>query len=69
MAHQVVLMQSLHDDNDGSLRFVIEPREEGIIVKFVSLASERFRSGILRLQRIVDDDEVGSPPHYGASDG
>jgi len=60
MANEVILVQPLHDDDDAASPLVVETGEEGIVVPVVDRLSANFGESLVRLQRIVDDDDVGA---------
>ena len=60
MADEIVFVQPLHDDDDRALGLVVEARIERAVEPFVGGGSAALRHGVARLQRIVDDDEVGA---------
>jgi hypothetical protein len=61
VSDEVVLVQPLHDDDNGAVTLVVEPAIKGVIVPLVGGLSLRVGERLLRLQRIVDDDDVGAP--------
>jgi len=68
MAGEVVLVQAMHDQHDGTPELVVEPAVEGVVVPFVRRLALGLRQGFLGLQRIVDDDQVGTPPGQHTAD-
>jgi hypothetical protein len=67
VADEVVLVQPLHDDDNGAATLVVEPAVKRVIVPLVGGSSLRVGERLLRLQRIVDDDDVGAPSSQHAS--
>src|SRR6516225_3924449 len=75
MADEIVLVQPLHDDDDGATALVIEPAVESVHEPLVAGLPLRLGERFLRLQRIVDQDDVGaasalsrsSPPTFAWS--
>ena len=59
---QVVLVQPLHDQHDGTFLLVVQPGGDRVVVAAVGLAPLALGEGRLRLLRIVDDDEIGTSP-------
>ena len=53
-------MQPLHDDDDGAMPLVVEPAVEGVVEPLVGGLPLRLGERLLRLQRIVDQDDVGA---------
>jgi hypothetical protein len=47
---------------------VVQPAVEGVVVPFVGGLPLDLRQGLLGLQRIVDDDDVGTPPGQHPAD-
>jgi len=62
MAGEVILVQPVHDQHDGTGELVVEPAVEGVVVPFVRRLALRLRQRLLGLQGIVDDDQVGAAP-------
>jgi hypothetical protein len=67
VSDEVVLVQPLHDDDNGAVTLVVEQAIQGVIVPLVGGLSLRVGERLLRLQRIVDDDDVGAPSSQHAS--
>ena len=61
MADEIVFVQSLHDDDDGAVLVVVELAVEGVVEPIIGLLALRIGECLLRLQRIIDYDHVGSP--------
>ncbi len=55
-------MQAVHDQHDRTPELVVEPAVEGVVVPFVRRLALGLRQGLLGLQRVVDDDDVGTAP-------
>ena len=53
-------MQPVHDQDDRTLLRVVQPAVEGVVVPLVRRPPLGLRQGLLGLQRIVDDDDVGA---------
>ena len=68
MAGKVVLVQALHDDDDGTVLLVVEARDQGAGVPVDHPLAGRLRHRLFGLERIVDDDEVGPAPGERAAD-
>jgi hypothetical protein len=62
MAGEVILVQPVHDQDDGAAELVVEAAVEGVVVPFVRRLALGLRQGLLGLQRVVDDDDVGTAP-------
>ena len=69
MADEIVFVQPLHDYDDGAVPFVIEPAVEGVVVPLVGGLPLRLGERLLRLQRIVDHDDVGAASGQHATIG
>ena len=48
MADEVVLVQPLHDDDNGAVALVVEPAIEGVVKPLVGRFSLRLRERLLR---------------------
>ena len=68
MADKIVHVQALHDHDDGVLALVVQTAKQRVRVPLLGAFARRFRIGVLRLQRIVDDDEVAAAAGEGAAD-
>ena len=68
MASEVVLMQAMHDQDDRAPELVVEAAVEGVVEPFVRRLALRLRQCFLRLQRVVDDNDVGTPPGQDTAD-
>ena len=55
---EVVLMQSLHHDNDASLQLVVEAAEKCIVEPCMRCFSGCFRKNIVGFLRVVEHDNV-----------
>jgi hypothetical protein len=62
VADKVVLVQPLHDDDDGAAALVVKPAVEGVGVPIIGGISSRIGERLLRLQRVIDQDKVGAAP-------
>src|SRR5438270_8517336 len=68
-ADEIVLVQPLHDDHDGAVPLVIEPAVEGVVVPLVGGLPLRLGERLLRLQRIIDQNDVGAASGQHAAGG
>src|SRR5215204_7566506 len=68
-AGEVVHVDALHDDDDPIRALVVEAREKGVGKPLVGRLALRLGEGVLRLQGIVDDDEVATAPGEWSADG
>ena len=68
MAGQVVLVQPVHDQRDGTLLLVVQSTVERVVEQFVGALPVGLRQCLFGLQWIVDDDDVGTPPGQHAAD-
>ena len=57
-ADEIILMQTLHNNNDDSIPLVILPAVEGVVEPFIDRFALGFRQCLVGLQRVVDNDEV-----------
>jgi hypothetical protein len=60
VADQVIFVQPLHDDDDGAMPLVVEPAVEGVVEPIIGGLPLRLGERLLRLQRIVDQNDVGA---------
>jgi hypothetical protein len=54
-------VQPVHGQHDGPLPLVVEPAVEGVVVLLVGRLALGLRQRLFGLQRVVDDDDVGTP--------
>src|SRR4029077_1420563 len=62
LARGQALVQAVRDQHDRTLKLVVEPAVEGVVVPFVRGLALGLRQRLLGLQRVVDDDDVRTPP-------
>ena len=60
MADEVILVQPVHDQDNRTRPLVVQPAVEGVVEPLVRRPPLGLRQRLLRLQRIVDDDDVGA---------
>jgi hypothetical protein len=53
-------MQALHYKDDAASLFVVEPAVKCVVVPGVDCIPLRLRQCFVRLQRVIDDDEIGA---------
>ena len=58
MAYQIIFVESLHDDNDASGRFIIETTDQRMVIPVIYSLALCVRIGFLGLERVVDDNEI-----------
>ena len=68
VADQIVLVQPVHDQDDGPLLLVVEAAVEGVVEPLVGGPPVGLRQGLLGFQRVVDDDDVRTPPGQHPAD-
>ena len=68
MPDQIVIVQALHDDDDGAPAFVVQTGVEGVVPELLDPAPLRRRERGLRLDRVVNDDQVRTAAEDGATD-
>jgi hypothetical protein len=68
MARKIVLVQPVHDHDDRPAPGVVQPAVEGVVEPVVRRLPLGLRQRLLGLQRIVDDDEVGTAPGQHPTD-
>ena len=61
-------MQPVHDQDDRTLLRVVQPAVEGVVVPLVRRPPLGLRQGLLGLQGIIDDDQVGAAPGQNPAD-
>jgi hypothetical protein len=54
-------VQPVHDQDNRTRPLVVQPAVEGVVEPLVRRPTLGLRQGLLGLQRIVDDDDVGTP--------
>src|SRR3984893_7624573 len=69
VADGIVFLQPLHDHDDGTTALVVLPAVKSVIVPVVGGLSLRVGERLLRLQRIVDQDDVGTASGEHATGG
>src|SRR5437763_15801628 len=69
MTDEIVLVQPLHDDHDGAVTLIVEAAVKGVVVPLVGGFSLRVGERLLRLQRIVDQNDVGAASGQHAAGG
>ena len=67
MADEIVLVQPLHDDDDRAATLVVEALIERVVEPLVGGFAPRVGKRVFRLQRIVDQDDVGAAPGQHAA--
>jgi hypothetical protein len=60
MRHEIVSMEPLHHDNDGTPIQAVESAAQSVVVPSIHSFTARVRSRFIRLERIVNNDDVGS---------
>jgi len=68
VADGIVFVQPLHDDDDGAVTLVVDPAVEGVVVPLVGPLALRVRQGLLWLQWIIDQDDVGAASGQDTAD-
>ena len=62
VADEIVLVQPVHDQDDGARLLVVEAAVKGVVEPLVGRLALDLRQRLLGLQGIVDDEEVGAAP-------
>jgi hypothetical protein len=55
-------VNALHDDYDCAGPFVVEARQQGVCEPLIRCGTLGLRQSVVRLQRIVDNDQLASTP-------
>src|SRR5271155_1988739 len=69
MADEVVLVQPLHDNYNSATALVVEPAVEGVDEPVVGGVSLRLGERLLRLQGVIDQDDIGTASSQHALGG
>jgi hypothetical protein len=69
IAGEIVLMQSLHDNNNCAGLLIVEARDKRAGAPAVCPVATDLREGVSRIQRIVDDENVSATPRQCTTDG
>src|SRR4051794_9124377 len=69
MAGEIVHMQALHNQNDRAFALVIKTRGEGLLIPIDDTPPRDFRCGVVRLYRIIDNNELPTTPGQRTADG
>src|ERR1051325_4459381 len=67
LAREIFFVQPLHYHDDDPGPFIIEPRKECRPVIGIDPLSSGMRGRLIRLQWVIDDDEVRAAPGQGAA--
>src|SRR5215472_5310157 len=67
MTNKVVQVQALHDHDDGVVNLIVQTAEQCVRVPLLGAFAGCLRIGILRLERIVNDNEVAAAASEGAT--
>ena len=68
MAHEVILVEPLHDDDDATVPLVVEAGQQGVVVPVVDSLSLGFRQCFIRLQWVIDNQVVRAPAGQHTAD-
>src|SRR5271169_1557468 len=68
VADQIILVQPVHDQDNRTLLLIVQPTVEGMVDPLVCRLPPGLRQGLIGLQRVVDDDDVGTPSGQHAAD-
>ena len=61
ITREVILVQTLHDDDDGARLFIIQPAVQRLVMPVVNAPALRLRLGVSRFDRVVDDQHAATP--------
>src|SRR6266478_5394152 len=68
MTDQIILVEALHDEHDSPGLLVIEPGHQRVVVELGDPPPRRLGESVEALERVIDDDQVGTPSQYRAAD-
>src|SRR5450759_719527 len=57
---KIVFMQALHDDDNSPIFLAVEAAARSVVIPFLQGPAAGFRQGVVRLKRVVDNDDVRS---------
>src|SRR5688572_25483479 len=63
LASQIVLVQPLHDEDDGAALLIIEPLQESVEHPCLGGRARTFEQCVVSLHGIIDNDEIGTATH------
>ena len=61
-------MDALHNDDNRACTLVVETRQQRVYEPLIGGRALRFRKGVIRFQRIVDNDDIAAAAGQGAAD-
>src|ERR1700688_4875147 len=67
MANEVILMETLHDDDDDVFFLVVETALDRIVEPVVDILSARLRQGIVGLEGVINEDHVTAASRHRAT--
>ena len=68
-AREIVLVEALHDENDGALLLVIEAGQKRRPIPIIDGTPGILRLSVASLHGIIDNDDIGAAAGEGAADG
>src|SRR6516225_3594415 len=60
VSNKIVGMQALHYNDDCARLLIVEAAPERVVVPVVNRTAPGFRQGVIRLQRVIDDDNISA---------
>jgi hypothetical protein len=60
MTGQIVLMEPLGDNDNGASFGIVDSRTQGLLKERLHVIALRLGTGLIGVERIVDDDEIGA---------
>src|SRR5450631_1920520 len=57
---KIVFMQALHDDDNSPIFLAVEATTRSVVIPVIHGPAAGFRQGVVRLQWVVDNDDVRS---------
>src|SRR3984893_5851182 len=60
MPDEIILVKSLHDNDDAALGLVVESAQQGVVIPFIDCLPPRFGQRLIGFEGIVDDDQIGA---------
>ena len=69
VSNKIVCMQALRDDDNCPLFLAVEATAQGVVKPLIHGPAAGFRQGVVRLQWVIDYNNVGSPARQDTAHG